>query len=153
MFFPLVASVHDLTQLSREPANTLFFAYFKALEGAVGLSEPFKGAARTQAEVVKFVSRRARAMMEVPAQLAKCRNPQDLLNEQMRFWDAAAEEYSEASQRVAEAWKATLKPPVTSNIPTLVADVPRVRDYIEFPVPKRARRTEDRPETYAYGFA
>ena len=155
MFFHAVSSVSDLTNLTRIPANNMFLAYFTALESAAGIISPFKGVAKAQAEVVGFVSRRAQAMMEVPSQLSVCRNPQELLKEQMAFWTAAAEHYNETSRRILEAWGAPAL--ASSNSPQGIAemteDTPRTHDYIEFPVAKRSRRVVEQPETRVLEFA
>jgi hypothetical protein len=42
--------------------------------------------------------------MEIPSRMQQCRTPQDLLNEQARFWQTAFEQYAEAGRRMTEAW-------------------------------------------------
>ncbi len=155
MFFHTVSSVSDLAQLTRVPANNMFLAYFTALESATGLMAPFKGVARAQTEVATFMSRRAQAMMEVPSQLSVCRNPQDLLKEQMRFWNTASEHYNETSRRVLEAWgaPAQARAPQSDNDAAASEGAPRTHDYIEFPASRRARRQKDWPETRIQEFA
>jgi hypothetical protein len=99
------------------PFGALFQTYFTTLEGisqgrsafdaqaaTAQISAPIKAAARCQLEILGLVNRRTQAYLQVPARLAHCRTPQDLLNEQMAFWRTAAAQYSEASRKVFDAW-------------------------------------------------
>ena len=151
MFFATGASVNELTNLARSPANSMFLAYFTALEAASVAFTPMKSVARAQAEMIGFMSRRTRACFEAPAQLISCRNPQDVLHEQMRFWDLAAEQYNETSKRIVEAWTPVAAAVDEAEKPAV--PVTRTHDYIEFPVAKRSRRPVDYPETRAMEFA
>lgn len=85
-----------------------------------------KGYARSQLEIMGFVSRRTQAYLEIPTRLQQCRTPQDLLNEQARFWQTAFEQYAEASRKILEAWAqaggASAQQPVKAT----------ARDYISF---------------------
>ena len=47
---------------------------------------PMKAMAQWQLETMGFMNRRAQAYMEIPSRLSRCRTPQDLMSEQMRFW-------------------------------------------------------------------
>ncbi len=152
MFFANGTNVSDVANLTRAPANNMFLAYFTALENASVAFAPMKSVARAQAEMIGFMSRRARACLEAPAQLTSCRNPHDILHEQMRFWDLAAEEYKETSRRILEAWQQPALAAVTAP-DKLAPNVPYVHDYIEFPVAKRAKRTYEQPEARALNFA
>lgn len=87
---------------------------FDATEaGSTGLMSTVKGSepalkaiARTNIEWMKFASQRAQAMLGVPARVAVCRTPHDLMNEQVRFWQTAFEQYAETTRQVAAAWSA-----------------------------------------------
>ncbi len=59
-----------------------------------------KSLARAQLEVMGLAVRRAQAYMQVPTQLARCRTPRDLADEQMAFWRTAMEHYIGSSHRV-----------------------------------------------------
>jgi hypothetical protein len=91
---------------------------------------PLKAIARCQLEVLGFVNRRAQAYMQVPARLAQCRTPQDVLDEQIAFWRTAGEQYNEGARRMVEAW--------TQLVPAFSAAGPgngsrrTERDYINF---------------------
>jgi hypothetical protein len=117
------------------PFTSLFQVYFSNLEaGPQGLG-PLKAIARCQLEVMGLMSRRAQALMEIPSRLGQCRTPQDLLNEQMRFWRTAGEQCAESSRRIIEAsGQMALAPLGTRG----EADSRRERDYINFSDPKDA---------------
>jgi hypothetical protein len=92
-----------------------------------------KNAARAQLEVMGLAVRRAQAYMQVPTQLARCRTPRDVADEQMAFWRTAMEQYIGSSHRLMEAW--------TSVVPAMCAlggsgrgasGEQRERDYISF---------------------
>jgi hypothetical protein len=107
-----------------------FQAYFNSADSLSQGFEPMKALARCQLEVMGLVSRRAQAYLEIPSRLSQCRTPQDILNEQMAFWRTAFEQYSESSQRIADAWGHVLMPLDDR------ADARRQRDYITFAEPK-----------------
>lgn len=79
-------------------------AYFGNLDTMAHSMSPLKGLARSQLELVGFLSRRTQAYLEIPSRLQQCRTPQDLFNEQARFWQTAFEQYAEAGRRMTEAW-------------------------------------------------
>jgi hypothetical protein len=101
-------------------------AYFGNLDSMSQSMSPLKGIARSQLELMGFFSRRTQAYMEIPSRLQQCRTPQDLLNEQARFWQTAFEQYAETSRRVVEAWSqaglGAAQQPVRAT----------ARDYINF---------------------
>lgn len=63
-----------------------------------------KAATQGQAEMASLFSRRMRAWMDVGAQGAACRSPQDLSSLQVRFMQSAFQDYVSASRGIAEAW-------------------------------------------------
>jgi hypothetical protein len=92
-----------------------------------------KNVARVQLEVMGLAVRRAQAYMQVPTQLARCRTPRDLADEQMAFWRTAMEHYIGSSHRLMEAW--------SGMVPAMCAlggsgraasGEQRERDYISF---------------------
>ena len=74
------------------------------------------------------MARRAQAWLEIPSRLSQCKTPADLFKEQTKFWQAAAADYSEGSQRLTAAWSAC------AVMPKLNGTQPR--DYITFPEPQ-----------------
>lgn len=90
-----------------------------------GASAPLKAAVRCQLEVMGYLNRRTQALLQAPTRFSSCRSPQDVLNEQMAFWQTAAEQYAETSRRIADAWAG-----VSSG--TSAEKSTAVRDYIDF---------------------
>lgn len=96
---------HSTPQASSAgPYFAPFHAYFGSLESVAQGMTPFKAVARTQLEMMGFFSRRTQAYLEIPSRLQQCRTPQDLFNEQARFWQTAFEQYAEAGRRMSEVW-------------------------------------------------
>jgi hypothetical protein len=44
------------------------------------------------------------AYLDQPARLTHCRNPQDLMAEQMRFWQTAAGQYQDSGRKMMTLW-------------------------------------------------
>lgn len=102
--------------------------YFEGLSVAAQLMEPwFKAWARGNLELMTLASRRARAYLELPEKLGRCRSPQDLVHEGVCFWQAMAEDYTESSRRLAGGWSAIMQQPRSSEPEA------RERDYVTFP--------------------
>jgi hypothetical protein len=78
--------------------------YFTGLDSVLRAYEPaLRGAGRYNLELLGIMSRRAHAWLEIPARLGSCRTPQDLVKEQMRFWQTAMHDYAEGAQRLSTA--------------------------------------------------
>ncbi len=133
------------------PFAPMFEAYFSGLQSlsqgfggqsadaqAIGsqMAGPAKVLARCQLEALGLVNRRAQAYLDIPARLARCKTPQDLASEQMAFWRTAAEQYTESSQKIAEAWGQMLLLP--AGFGAGFQSGRRERDYIAFPAAKDA---------------
>ncbi|MGE3230736.1 MAG: hypothetical protein AB7J30_14995 [Hyphomicrobium sp.] len=89
------------------------------------MTAPFKATARCQLELMGLANRRLQAYLQVPARLAQCRTPQDLVNEQMAFWRTATDQYRESMLKVGEAWGQAM--------PWLAGGATKTdRDYINF---------------------
>jgi hypothetical protein len=100
----MVASASRAQANGKSPLQGYFQMYFSGLETLGQAYDPFtKSIARAQLEWMGLLSRRAQACMEFPSRLSQCRTPQDLTNEQTRFWRTAYEEYAESMGRVSEA--------------------------------------------------
>lgn len=125
----------------RGPVHGLFQMYFGGLEAMGQAYDPFvKGVARAQLEVVSLMSRRAQAYFEIPSRLSQCRTPQDIADEQIRFWRIAYEEYAQSMGRITEAMASFSAPPFGIMVPDDEAD--NGRDYITFPETKRRPRAQ-----------
>jgi Phasin protein len=128
----MVAAASRAQANGKSPIQSIFQMYFGGLEAMGQAYDPFtKGIARAQLEAMGLMSRRAQAYMEIPARLSQCRTPQDLLNEQMRFWQTALEEYSESTRRITEAMASFAVPSFGF---AQYGDAARsAHDYITFP--------------------
>lgn len=98
-------------------------------------AEPlFKNAARCNLELMSLAGRRTRAYLELPRTLARCRSPQDLAGEQMRFWQSAAQDYADSSRAFVQVWNAMLTAGLQNGLKMDAVD----RDYITFAEPHSA---------------
>jgi hypothetical protein len=103
----------------------------QTLEAFAKNSEPvLKSVGRWNLEVMGLTARRARAWIEIPAQLSRCKTPQDLVREQLRFWQNFAVDYAEGAQRLTRAVGAVTGSAIAGfqNGKDTFA-----RDYINFP--------------------
>lgn len=108
-----------------------FEFYFAGLENFTQGFGPMKGMARAQLEMLGLMSRRAQAYLEIPSRLSRCRSPQDLMSEQMRFWQTAFQQYSESTYKIMDAWGQAVASAGTAQ--PFGAPQRRQRDYIAFP--------------------
>jgi hypothetical protein len=119
------------------PLSNLSQIYFGNLDGLAKAYEPtLKGIGRLNLELMNFMTRRSQAWLEIPAQLSRCKTPQDLIKEQLRFWQTAASQYSDGSHRLAAAWGACAVMPGLNGALGNTHDLQR--DFITFPEPKEA---------------
>ena len=127
----MVAHVPNSHANGKSPIHSAFQVYFGGLETLGQAFDPFmKGMARTQLEMLGFFNRRAQAYMQLPARVAQCRTPQDLVNAQTQFWRTAYEDYTDSVGRVTNALAACAMP----NLAGLLTDeVGNAHDYIAFP--------------------
>lgn len=116
-----------------------FQVFFASVDKWPSVLGPLKAATRFQLEAAGFMNRRAQACLEIPTRLSHCRTPQDLVNEQMRFWRIACEQYVETSRRMTEALGAAFPSGGSEGL----AD--RDRDYITFPEPRDAAGDDEPP--------
>jgi hypothetical protein len=112
-------------------------AYVNNLDSAAKGFEPvLRGMALWNLEVLGLMTRRARAWAEIPSRLSQCKTPQDVVREQMQFWQAAAHDYTDGAQRLSVAFGGLAVPGL--NGAHAGKDVAPERDYITFPEPKPA---------------
>ncbi len=86
--------------LSQSPL-VVYFSTVSALSQSMA---PARGAARASAEAVGYMSRRTLATIDSAHRISRCRSPKDLLDEQMRFWNTAMQQYMDATTRMMSAW-------------------------------------------------
>jgi len=93
------------------PFTNLSQAYVGSLDVLARRFEPLAvGAGRYNLELFGLMTRRARAWLEVPSRLGQCRTPQDLANEQLRFWRAAVQDYADGTKRLSLAFSGLAAP-------------------------------------------
>ncbi|MGD9783532.1 MAG: phasin family protein [Hyphomicrobiaceae bacterium] len=115
------------------PFQDMFSAYTSSLgSGPQGFDTFFRNLTRCQLEMQGLMSRRAQAYLELPTRISQCRTPQELVQEQTRFWQMAFEQYSECSRKMMGAWAQLLHMPIPGSMqqdgqPT------GGRDYLSFP--------------------
>ncbi len=65
-----------------------------------------------------LATKRTQALMEFPSRLAQCKGPQDVLSEQLRFWQLATQDCTDTGQRMMAAWGQGLAPASTAGAST-----------------------------------
>jgi hypothetical protein len=102
-------------------------------------------------EMTACANRRAQAYLDLPNRIARCKSPQDLMSEQLRFWQNAARDYAEAGQRMVEslsgsATAAQRKVPTAQQILAGkgAAAAREPRDMVTFRDPPAAGQAEGR---------
>lgn len=104
------------------------------------VTEPLAvGVARANLGISSLVGSRARAWAAIPSTLAACRQPSDLLQAQISFWETATRDYTEASRHMMSSWRYALP-----SFGEAMAEEPQARDYITFPMPKDDDAAEER---------
>lgn len=111
------------------PFVNLSQLYCSNLDHLAKSAEPLvRGAGHVNLETLGLFTRRARAWMDFPARLSNCKTPQDLLREQLQFWQTAAADYGESARRLAMAF-GSLAPAGLNGAWNLKGAAPP-RDYI-----------------------
>jgi hypothetical protein len=128
--------------LSGGPFKNMFETYCSGMDMAAQGFEPwFKAVTGSNLELLSLMSRRAQAYMEFPTCVGNCRTPQDLVDEQVRFWQTAFRQYAESSQRAMNAWTTTVSLLGGTLTPWAITGKPE-RDFITFPEPQEAVSAE-----------
>lgn len=115
------------------PFCNLSQTYFTGMDWAAKAYEPmFKNAARWQLELMGLGTRRARAWMELPGEVVRCRTPQELAQLNLEYWQTAGQQYAESAQRLAVLGGQIAMPRINGEWAKAAAPG---RDYITFPEP------------------
>jgi len=96
----------------------------------------WKTAARLQLETLGLMARRSQAYMALPAQIARCKTPDDLAAEQARFLEVAQRDYL---ARFESTLSAMSLPSVVDA--ARVKAVARQRDYLTVATPEATVHT------------
>lgn len=100
-----------------------------------------RSATRVNLACSTLVAQRMRAWRDIPATLAACRTPIDLMQAQFAFWQTAARHYTETTQTCATAWQSAL--PLAGGSGNATSD--RIRDYLDMVgAPAAAEERQDR---------
>jgi hypothetical protein len=117
------------------PFSNLTQTYSANLDSAaMGFEPMLRGVARWNLEVLGLMTRRARAWSEIPARASACSTPQDVVREQLQFWQTAARDYTEGAQKLSAAF-GSLGVPGFNGAAADASELAQ-RDYITFPEPK-----------------
>jgi hypothetical protein len=121
--------------------------YFGGLGSLSQTYEPTtKNFARGQLEFMGLMNRRVQAVLEISSRLAQCRTPQGLVNEQLRYWRTAYEQYSETAGRMMELMTPLGASPFGFG-PVADQTSEDEHDHITFPEPQErapSRRVRER---------
>jgi hypothetical protein len=133
---PAKSSNHPNGSANRTPDGVM--GPWNAFAGEWG--DVGRSMAQMNIEVATLASRRAKALLELPAQLAACRQPQDFWALQMSFWQTGLQQYASAMQRMTQCAPAV---PVVTGLEETMSDPdaadlestggPVERDRITFP--------------------
>jgi len=129
------------------PVQNFYQMYFGGLGSLSQTYEPAtKNFARGQLEFMGLMNRRAQAILEISSRLGQCRTPQDLVNEQLRYWRTAYEQYSETAGRMMELMTPLGASPFGFG-PVADQTSEDEHDHITFPEPQErapSRRVRER---------
>ncbi len=115
------------------PFGNLSQAWCSGLDQLTKGYEPtLRNVGRINLELMGLMTRRAQAWMQVPASASQCKTPQELFAAQLKFWQTAAQDYSEGTRRLSATF-ASLAGPGFSAVWGKSAATGR--DYITFPEP------------------
>ena len=67
--------------------------------------------AQTNVEMIGLVGRRSRAYLDLPNHIAECRTPQQILEQQARFFQEMLNDYQTTNERVMNCWMEATSPP------------------------------------------
>jgi Phasin protein len=103
---------------------------------AKGYEPTLRNMSRINLELMSLMTRRAQAWLEIPARASQCKTPQDLVREQLQFWQTAAHDYTEGARRLSATFSALAGPGFNGAWGGNTVATPR--DYITFAEPKVA---------------
>jgi hypothetical protein len=80
---------------------------FGNVDGVVRTYGPaLKAIGRFNLEMLALMSRRWQAWLSAPRQFGRCRLPWDVVEEQVRFWQAAVSDYGQSARRLSATFDA-----------------------------------------------
>lgn len=89
-----------------EPAQQLenMVSQFWNMAGDGGPSRYMRAFAQANVEMVGLLGRRSRAYLDLPMHLARCRSPQQVVEEQAKFFQDMLHDYQVANDRMINTW-------------------------------------------------
>lgn len=90
------------TEAGQQLENML--SQFWNVGGNGGASRYMRALAQTNVEMVGLMGRRSRAYLDFPSNLAKCRSPQQFVEQQARFFQDMLHDYQAANDRMVNCW-------------------------------------------------
>jgi hypothetical protein len=125
------------------PFKNMFETCCSGMDMTAQRFEPwFKAMAGSNLEMLSLMSQRAQAYLELPTSVGNCRTPEDLVDEQVRFWQTALRQYGQSSQRALNVWATSVSLVGGALAPWAPAAKPE-RDYITFAEPQKATAAAD----------
>jgi hypothetical protein len=103
------------------------FGFGTLFPGLAAFEPGWKIMARLQIEMIALSSRRAQAYLELPSTLARCHSTQDVLTEQVMFWQVAQRQYAQCVERTVVPIPTVV---VGANTAPPAAVQARPRDYM-----------------------
>ncbi len=67
-----------------------------------------KAMAQTNIEILRLLTRRSQAAVEMTTKAAQCRQPQDLIGLQTQFWQTAVQQQTDAARQIVSSWGSVL---------------------------------------------
>ena len=136
-----MAASNGKSDIMTGPCQNIMQAMVGGLDATALSYEPVaKGIAQVNLEAAGLANRRAQAYLEMPSRLAQCRTPQDLMAEQVRFWQTAMTQYQESTRKIVALW--TQAVPDLPMVKGSKASPKPARDFIF--VPQSKDETEER---------
>lgn len=77
---------------------------FWNLGGTDGSNPYMRALAQANVEMVGLIGRRSRAYLDLPTHLAQCRTPQQILEEQAKFFQEMLHDYQVTNDRMVNCW-------------------------------------------------
>lgn len=102
---------------SRGPAKQIenMINQFWNLSGNGGSSRYMRALAQANVEMVGLLGRRSRAYLDLPTHLAQCRTPQQMLDEQAKFFQDMMHDYQVTNDRVMNCWMEAAAPLISGE--------------------------------------
>ena len=89
---PEVTDVQSLADANQQSMQTVLRSYTAWLQSTC----------QVQTEMLRFINKRIREDMEMPARFAQCKNPAEIVENQMSFATTMFQDYADESQKLLD---------------------------------------------------